>query len=215
MFDDRVSAGELLGEELRERHAWARSDALVLGIPRGGVIVAAAVARVLEAPLDVIVPRKIRAPSNPELGLGAVAPGVEVLDERLVRNLRVSPEYLRGEIARAETEIGRRELVYRGKRPAIVVRDRVAVVVDDGVATGGTAIAALRWARAHDASKTVLAAPVAPVSVGALLRDEADEIVILSAPDPFVAVGRWYRDFDQTTDDEVVAALAGAVNGAR
>src|SRR5436190_23322606 len=103
IFDDRVSAGEMLGEELRGRFPdMGAGDVLVLGIPRGGVIVAAAVARVLGAPLDVIVPRKIRAPQNPELGLGAVAPGVQVLDERLIRSLRVDPEYLRGEIARAE-----------------------------------------------------------------------------------------------------------------
>ena len=216
IFDDRVAAGEALGEELRGRFARTDSaDALVLGIPRGGVIVAAAVARVLGASLDVIVPRKIRAPQNPELGLGAVAPGVQVLDERLIRSLRVDPVYLQGEIARAETEIGRRELTYRGDRRPANVRDRLAIVVDDGIATGGTAVAALRWARAQAAAKTVMAAPVAPASVGAMLRGETDEIVILFEPDPFVAVGRWYRDFDQTSDAEVVAALSGTVNETR
>jgi predicted phosphoribosyltransferase len=215
IFDDRVEAGVLLGEGLKERFGAASGpDAVVFGIPRGGVIVAAEVARILDAPLDVIVPRKIRAPSNPELGLGAVAPGVEVLDERLVRSLRVSPDYLRREIERAEIEIARRETAYRRDRPAANVRGKIALVVDDGIATGGTAVAALRWARAQGASTTVIAAPVAPASVRPLFLREADEIVFLSEPEPFVAVGRWYRNFDQTSDEEVVAALSGAVNPA-
>jgi putative phosphoribosyl transferase len=205
IFADREDAGERLGRALAER---AGPDAVVLAIPRGGVIVGEAVARAIGAPLDVVVPRKIGAPGNPELGLGAVAPGVRVLDQRMVSGLRVSDEYLEREIAAQEAEIERRLHAYREGRPAVAVRGRTAVVVDDGVATGGTAIAALRWARAQGATRVILAVPVAPRASLERLADEADDVVVLETPEPFFAVGEWYRDFDQTTDREVVSALA-------
>jgi putative phosphoribosyl transferase len=205
IFADRVDAGERLGRALTER---VGPDAVVLAIPRGGVIVGEAVARATAAPLDVVVPRKIGAPGNPELGVGAIAPGVRVLDARMVAGLRVSDEYLEREIAAQESEIERRQHAYREGRPATAVRGRTAVVVDDGVATGGTAIAALRWARAQGATRVTLAVPVAPRGSLERLAAEADDVVVLETPEPFFAVGEWYRDFDQTSDREVVSALA-------
>ena len=180
----------------------------MLAIPRGGVIVGDVVARELGVPLDVVVPRKVGAPGNPELAIGAVAPGIHVLDARMVRALGVSDRYLEREIAAQEAEIERRQHVYRSGRPPQPVAGRVAVVVDDGVATGSTAVAALRWARAEGAERVVLAVPVAPPQTLERLRTEADEVVVLETPQPFLAVGEWYRDFDQTTDAEVISALA-------
>jgi putative phosphoribosyl transferase len=207
LFVDRVEAGRRLGEALE---GLAGPDVVILAIPRGGVIVGEAVAIALGAPLDVVVPRKIGSPGNPELGIGAIAPGVRVLDERMIRALGVAPEYVEREVAAQEVEIGRRQDAYRAGRPPLDLRGRVAIVVDDGIATGGTAAAALRWARAGGAAEVVLAVPVAPVQSLARLAREADRIVVLATPEPFFAVGEWYRRFDQTSDDEVVSALARA-----
>jgi putative phosphoribosyl transferase len=205
LFADRAEAGERLAAVLAR---YAEPDVVILGIPRGGVIVGEAVARALGAPLDVVIPRKIGAPGNPELGIGAVAPGVRVLDARIIEALRVSPEYLEREIGVQNREIERRQHVYRSGRPPLDVRGRTAVIVDDGIATGVTARAALRWARSNDAARVILAVPVAPVPSLARLRADADRVLALATPEPFLAVGEWYRRFDQTTDEEVVAALA-------
>jgi predicted phosphoribosyltransferase len=205
IFADRVEAGERLGEALRPL---AGSNAVVLAIPRGGVIVGEAAARALGAPLDVVVPRKIGAPGNPELAIGAVAPGIRVLDRRMVGGLGVSDAYLDREIAAQEAEIERRQHAYRQGRPPQPVQGRVAILVDDGVATGSTAVAALRWARDQEAARVVLAVPVAPPQSLERLRAEADDVVVLETPSPFFAVGEWYRDFDQTSDRQVVDALA-------
>jgi predicted phosphoribosyltransferase len=204
IFQDRLDAGQRLAEALKEH---AGPETVVLAIPRGGVIVGEVVAGTLGVPLDVVVPRKVGAPGNPELGLGAVAPGVRVLDPWLIERLGVSEDYLEREIAAEEAETVRRLHAYRGDRPPLDLTGKTAIVVDDGVATGGTAVAALRWARAQGAATVVLAVPVAPPQTIQRLSHEADEVVALATPEPFFAVGEWYRIFDQTPDNEVLAAL--------
>lgn len=205
LFDDRVDAGTQLGEALAEL---AGEDVVVLGVPRGGVVVAAAVADRLGAPLDIVIPRKVGAPGNPELGIGAVAEGVEVLDERLMHALGVSETYLREEIESQQEEIRRRGEVYRQGRPPADLTGKVAIVVDDGVATGGTAIAAVRWARHNGAARVILAVPVAPREALARLSHEAAEVRVVAAPEPFYAVGQWYHDFPQVDDAEVIELLS-------
>jgi putative phosphoribosyl transferase len=209
VFVDRAEAGEKLAEALAEilTDPGSTEDVVVLGIPRGGVDVAAVVADRLGAPLDVVIPRKVGAPGNPELGLGAVADDVEILDESLIRALDVKPEYLRDELSRQRTEIDRRRSAYRGDRPPLDLTGKVAIVIDDGVATGGTAAAALRWAAARGATRVVLAVPVAPREAIDRLRKEADQIVVLATPEPFYAVGQWYLDFPQVSDQRVVELL--------
>ena len=204
VFRDREEAGEALAAAVARV---VSVPATVLAIPRGGVTVAGPVARILGAPLDVVIPRKLGAPGNPELAIGAVAPGVRVLHERAVRQLGVSMEYIQREAALQETEIARREAAYREGRPPAPVAGRTVVVVDDGVATGATATAALRWARAAGASRVVFAAPVGPPTARAGLEAEADDVVLLEEPLGFLAVGEWYGDFDQVSDGEVLDLL--------
>jgi putative phosphoribosyl transferase len=210
LFDDREDAGRRLAANLADL---AGLDVVVLGIPRGGVEVAAVVAQSLGAPLDVVIPRKVGAPGNPELGIGAVAEDVEVLDARLIRVLGVNESYLRQEIAAQQEEIRRRSGVYRGDRPPVPLAGKVAVVVDDGVATGGTAVAALRWARARGAARVILAVPVAPEEAVKRLEQEADEVRVVATPEPFYAVGQWYESFPQVPDERVVELLRAAARG--
>jgi predicted phosphoribosyltransferase len=205
-FIDRRDAGEHLAAALRDLLPPDR-DVVVLAIPRGGVEVGSVVAAALGAPLDVVIPRKVGAPGNPELGLGAVAEGVEVLDAGLIGALGVDDDYLRREVARQMEEIRRRTDAYRGGRMAADLHGKVAVVVDDGVATGGTAVAALRWARGRGAKRVVLAVPVAPAEGVRRLRAEADDVIALIAPEHFFAVGQWFGDFPQVGDDRVVRLL--------
>jgi len=205
-FTDRRAAGRVLGERLS---ALAVEHPVVLGLARGGVPVAYEVAQRLGAALDVLVVRKIGAPGNPELGIGAIAEGgVRVLDRHAVRQLLVSTDELDAAIARAAAEVEARVRRYRG-RPPLDVEARTAIVVDDGLATGGTARAALRAVRARHPIRLVLAVPVgAPQTVEAL-RDEADEVVCLIEPDLLLAVGLWYEHFEQTSDAEIAALLDG------
>jgi putative phosphoribosyl transferase len=204
MFSDRVEAGKRLAEALDHL---AGEDVVVLGVPRGGVEVAAEVAAQHGWPLDIVVPRKVGAPFNPELGLGAIAPGVRVLDERMLRTLGVSEEYLEDEIRKQEEEIHRRTEAYRRGKAPVELAGKTVVIVDDGIATGGTAIAAVRWAKAQGARRVILAVPVAPREAVAKLSKEADEVVALAMPEPFFAVGQWYGDFPQVSDQQVVELL--------
>jgi putative phosphoribosyl transferase len=207
-FRDRRDAGQRLAGDLLK---FVDQDVVVVGLPRGGVPVAAEVAGRLGAPLDVIVVRKLGVPFQPELGMGAVGEdGVEVLDHEMVRAARVSPEELATIEARERTEVERRARRLRGSRARTPLAGRTVIVVDDGVATGSTVRAALQVARAHGASHVVLAVPVAPPDTVRALRREADEVVCLETPEPFVAVGRWYDQFPQVSDAEVLDLLAGA-----
>ncbi len=210
-FRDREEAGAYLAEALRPI---LPPDAVVLAIPRGGVEVAAVVADRLGLPLDVVIPRKLGAPGNEELGLGAVAEGVTVLDERLVRALDVSADYLDAEIERQQAEIRRRTAAYREGRAPVPVQGRHAVVVDDGVATGGTAVAAIRRAKKAGASEVMFAAPVAPAEAVRRLEQEAEGVVVLSTPPHFYAVGQWYEEFRQVSDRTVIELLRGAAGRA-
>ncbi|MCB2223241.1 MAG: phosphoribosyltransferase [Actinobacteria bacterium] len=209
MFTDRVHAGEVLGRAMVGR---GYGDAVVLGLPRGGVIVAAGVARALQAPLDVVVVRKLGAPGNPELGIGAVAEsGVTVLNEDLIRRLGVSRRHLDEVIRREHAELDRRRTAYRGDAPPVPLEGRDAVVVDDGLATGYTARAAVDSARRRGAGRVILAVPVGAADTAAEMRGLVDDLVCVEAPTMLLGVGASYRDFRQTTDDEVLAALAAAL----
>ena len=205
LFASREEAGKRLAVALMP---WAGRDALVLAIPRGGVEVGAVVAEALGAPLDLVIPRKVGAPGNPELGLGAVAEGVEVLDSRLVDLLGVSQQYLKREIEAQQREVRRRWEAYRRDLPLPRVAGKTAVVVDDGVATGGTAAASLRWAAKQGADRVVFAVPVAPKQAVHRLKEEADELVVLGSPEPFHAVGQWYVEFPQVSDERVLELLS-------
>ncbi len=207
-FLDRAEAGRRLAELLRHLSG---EDVVVLGLPRGGVPVAAEVARALGAPLDVILVRKLGVPVQPELALGAIGEGgVRIINPDVVEIAGVSDTEIARVEARERGELERRARRYRGNRPPVPLPGRTAVIVDDGIATGATARAACQVARAHGASRVVLAAPVAPPSVRAALATAADEVICVETPRRFQAIGEWYADFSQTTDAEVVALLRAA-----
>ncbi len=208
IFRDRREAGAALAAALS---GLAGDAPVVLALPRGGVPVAAEIARALHAPLDVLLVRKVGAPGNPEFGMGAVAEGgVRVLDRDTIRALMISVEELDRSIERATAELADQLQRYRRGRPAIELAGRTAIVVDDGVATGGTASAALRAVRARGAQRVVLAVPVGSRQAVERLRPEADEVVCLNVPADLRAVGAWYRDFGQTSDAEVAELLERA-----
>jgi putative phosphoribosyl transferase len=204
ILKDRKEAGLLLGERLSE----LRLNPVVLGIPRGGVVVAVEVAKSLGAPFDVVVPAKIRAPYQPELGIGAVADdGTLVVDEDAIDMLRVTQDYIEKEVAVRLTEIERRTLAYRGDRPSLDLEGKDAILVDDGIATGWTAICAARSVRSRKPKSVILAVPVAPKEGVIRLEGECDRVICLHSPEPFLAVGRWYREFEQVGDEQVLQAL--------
>lgn len=208
MFRDREEAGRLLAEALQH---YRGQSAVVLALPRGGVPVAYPVARALDAPLDVFLARKLGAPMHPELGMGAITEGgVQVLDEAIVRLVGASQEQVTRVVAREEQELARRKERYRGGRPLAEVRGRVVVLVDDGIATGGTARAALRDLRQRAPARLVLATPVSSRDAAATLARECDELVCLEQPEWFHAIGEWYQDFRQLTDAEVLLWLERA-----
>lgn len=195
-------------QDLRDRNP------VVLGLPRGGVPVAAAVAEQLNAPLDVLVVRKVGAPHQPELAIGAVTDGRDpqrVVNENVVRVLGISDEYLDTAVEREIDEVKRRQSLYRSGREPIEVEGRTAIVVDDGIATGATVRAGLQALRAQSPQALVLAVPVAPRDAIERLQDSADEVVCLESPPEFYAVGQFYNDFSQTTDEQVIRLLDEAV----
>lgn len=208
-FLDRREAGARLSA-LLGRFA-GRDDVIVLGLPRGGVPVAFEVARALRAPLDVCVVRKLGAPGQEELAIGALASGgTHVVDDAALRALDVSAAELERITAHERAELERRERAYRGARPAPDVRGRTVIVVDDGLATGASMLAAVRAIRAQAPARIVVAVPVAPPESCARVRRDADECVCVAEPEAFFAVGAWYADFSQTTDAEVQALLEDA-----
>ena len=204
-FQDRIDAGRVLAERLG---TYRGKDVLVLGIPRGGMPVAAEVARRLEGELDVLVARKLGAPGQPELAIGAVtANGGEFVNEEMVGYLGVSEAYLQRVKQEQMAEARRREALFRGDRPAERIRDRVVILVDDGLATGATMRAAVRSVRKHRPALLVVAVPVGSREACAALRGEADEVVCPRIPEFFGAVGYFYENFEPTEDSEVETIL--------
>jgi predicted phosphoribosyltransferase len=211
-FPNRAVAGGLLAKRLTAYSG--RTDVLVLALPRGGVPVAFEVARALNAPLDVLVVRKLGVPGRKELAMGAIASGGGcALNEDVIQALDIPHQQIQAVAAEEARELNRRELVYRGDRPAPEVRNRTVLLVDDGLATGATMRAALAALRRLEPARIVVAVPTAAPSTFAQLAVQADDCICMITPDPFYAVGVWYDDFAQTTDDQVCELLEMAAAG--
>ena len=205
LFKDRVEAGKRLASALR---SFAGKSAIVLAIPRGGVVVGFEVARTLGLPLDVIIPRKIGAPDNPELAIGAMTEdGTVILDESLISYLGVPEGYVKVEGHRQKLEIERRLKLYRGDVPYPTLKNHDIIIVDDGIATGSTMKAALASTRKKGAKSVIVAIPVGPPSTIQELEKEADRVICLHTPESFQAIGQFYEDFAQTADGEVTRLL--------
>lgn len=205
-FRDRVDAGRKLAAALRQYRG--AKDAIIIALPRGGVVVGAEVAKALALPLDIVVPRKIGAPGNPEYAIGAITEsGEPVWDQQAVSLTDASEEYLAAVVVKERTEAQRRLTTYRGDRSPRNLKGKTVILVDDGIATGLTMRAAIATIRSEGASHIVLTVPVAAADSIAKLRLEVDEIVVLHAPQWFGAVGAFYNVFEQTTDEEVIALL--------
>ena len=213
MFHDRKAAGRLLAEKLRP---FSRERCVVLALPRGGVPVAAEVAAALDAPLDLVFVQKIGAPHNPKLAVGAIVDGstpVIVRNENLIKSLELPDALFAAAWQRSLAEIDRRHALYLGHQPSIDVHECTAIVIDDGIATGATARAALQATRKRHPRKLVLAVPVAPQSVLKNLSADADAIVCLDSPEPYRAVCDFYEEFPEVTDRDVQASLARVARG--
>lgn len=208
-FRDRQDAGRQLAEAL-SRYA-GQDDVLVLALPRGGVPVGYEVARALRVPLDLMLVRKLGVPGHEELAMGAIASGgVRIVSKDVISTLGIPEREIAAVAAAEEQELGRRERAYRDARPPLAVRGRTVILVDDGLATGATMRAAAAALRAQDVKRLVVAVPVAPPETCEALRAEVDDVVCAREPEPFLAVGVWYEDFTQTTDDEVRELFARA-----
>jgi putative phosphoribosyl transferase len=208
-FKDRAEAGELLAQRLM-RYA-ERDDVIVLALPRGGVPVGYAVAKKLRAPLDILLVRKLGFPGHEEFAMGAIASGgVCVLHGEVISRYQISLPDVETVKQRELKEIERREKLYRAHRSARKLQDRVVIIVDDGIATGSTMLAGVQCLRHYKPARIVIAAPVAPPDTCRQLQSEADELVCLNMPESFYAVGAWYKDFDQTSDEEVKNLLERA-----
>lgn len=210
IYADRAEAGNALATALKRRLAGTMARPIVLAIPRGGVVVGLEVAKELGAELDIVVPRKLGAAGNREFAIGSVMPdGTTYLNPEAVRLTSTTDEYLQREKAAQMKEAARRVSEYRGGRGEPDLSGRTVIVVDDGIATGATMIAALRWARGKGARLVIAAAPVAPRSAGDELKGEADEVVCTNTPEPLHAIGVFYGNFDPVTDEQVVETLRG------
>jgi putative phosphoribosyl transferase len=206
IFHDRGDAGRALAAKLA--FYAGRNDVTVLGVPRGGVPVAFEVALALDVPLDVFLVRKLGAPGQKELAMGAIASGgVRILNPSVIASLRISGEEIQQAVTREQRELRRRELSYRGDRPSLDLHRRIAILVDDGIATGSSMRAAVAAARKLEPARIVVAVPVAPFSTVREMRRFADDVVVVATPEPFHSVGRFYGEFDQTTDEEVRTLL--------
>jgi putative phosphoribosyl transferase len=205
-YRNRRAAGKRLAELLGSglSRAGELTNPIVLALPRGGVPVAYEVAKHLQAPLDVFIVRKLGVPGHEELAMGAVASGgLRVFNETVLNQINLAPQDLARSIAHAEDEVHRRELVYRGERSPVDVRDRDVIVVDDGLATGSTMLAAIRTLRQQHPARIIAAVPVSPGSTADAIAREVDDMVCVRQPEPFYGVGQWYDDFEQTSDQEV------------
>jgi putative phosphoribosyl transferase len=200
-FRDRTEAGRLLGAELARRKLAANT--IILALPRGGLPVGAEVAEALKSPLDIVVVRKLGVPREPELAMGAIAGRTRILDRQLIRNLRIPNVEVEAIVARQMKEVERREELYRSGRPAPDLAGRAVVIVDDGLATGSTMLAATQHVRSMDPERLIIAVPVGSSEACNRLSREVDECVCLAVPEPFFAVGEWYVDFRPVTDGEV------------
>jgi putative phosphoribosyl transferase len=210
MFVNREEAGQQLAQRLLHVKDQHPEGVVVMALPRGGVVVAAQIAHALAIPLDVLVVRKLGAPGQPELAIGAVTDGEQpqqIFNDRVIRMLGVEQDYLDREIERQLVEVKRRQAMYRGGRPGEPVGGRCVVVVDDGIATGATVRAGIQALRQSEVARIVLVVPVAPPETASTLESEVDEMICLSTPTGFMAVGAFYGDFSQTSDEEVVALL--------
>jgi putative phosphoribosyl transferase len=213
-FRDRAEAGRALAGALS--HYAGRDDVVVLALPRGGVPVAYEVAKALGAPLDVFLVRKLGVPGHEELAMGAIASGgVLVLDEGVLRWLGISEEQIQETLARELDELRRREAAYRDGRPLPDLKGKTVILVDDGLATGASMQAAARAVRRYDPARIVIAVPVASRATCDQFRDDVDEVVCAVTPEPFYAVGNWYADFSQTSDEEVRELLERAAEKRR
>jgi len=206
LFRDRTEAGRVLADRLA---AYANyPDAMVLALPRGGVPVAFEIAEALNLPLDIVVVRKLGLPGHEEFAMGAIASGgAHVLNQDLIRQLSLSDEIIEHIVAREQRELERRERTYRGQRPVLDVRDRIIIIVDDGLATGSSMRAAIAALRQKRPAKLIVAVPVGARITCSELEALADEVICLETPENFSAVGLWYRDFSQITDEEVIDLL--------
>lgn len=206
LFKDRREAGRQVAALLKEYRNHPKT--VVLGLPRGGVVTAQEIAAALDLPLDIIVARKIGAPGNPEFAIGAVdEEGEGFFNDAVIAEYGIDRAYLDREIVKAKNEARRRLSLYRGKRPALDLRGKIAILIDDGVATGATMRAAIQSAKRKEAAKVIVAVPVIARDTLEKLKAESDEVLYLAAPDSFMAVGQFYENFEQTDDETVVAIM--------
>lgn len=212
-FYNRSEAGRLLAQKLKPIYA-NRSEVIVLGLPRGGIPVAYEIAKVLNAPLDICLVRKLGVPGHQELAMGAISTGtVVIINEDIVTSLGISKQEIEQVATQEWQELKRRDLVYRGDRPVANLNHRIVILVDDGIATGSTLKAALTTIRQQQPKRIVVAVPVASPDICQELKDEVDEVVCLLTPEWLYSISLWYDDFSPTTDEDVCRLLALAANG--